>query len=152
MSENTLNHALKRMGYKDRLTGHGIRGTISTALHEIGYPETWIEAQLSHTDPNKVSAAYNHAAYVEQRRIMMQDWADRLDLLEQGHVEAANSRLVIQIAGITTMSSIDPGMTAAPLQQTTNGTKEMIITLSAPVENRTEQLAFHRPLPFPSGN
>lgn len=73
MSENTLNQALKRMGYKDRLTGQGIRGTISTALHEIGYPKTWIEAQLSHTDPNKVSAAYNHAAYVEQRRIMMQD-------------------------------------------------------------------------------
>jgi|SRR5476649_747937 len=40
ISENTLNQALKRMGYKDRLSGHGIRGTISTALHEIGYPKT----------------------------------------------------------------------------------------------------------------
>jgi integrase len=151
MSENTLNQALKRMGYKDRLTGHGIRGTISTALHEIGYPKAWIEAQLSHTDPHKVSAAYNHAAYVEQRRLMMQDWADRLDLLEQGHIEAANSRLVIQIAGIPTMSGMDSDMSVTPLQ-TTSGNKEVNIALSAPVENRTEQLAFHRPLPFPSGN
>ncbi|WP_425490518.1 tyrosine-type recombinase/integrase [Brenneria izadpanahii] len=82
ISENTLNAALKRMGYKDRLTEHGIRGTISTALHEIGYPKIWIDAQLSHAGPNKVRATYNHAAYVEQRRVMMQDWADRLDLLE----------------------------------------------------------------------
>ncbi|MCM2446285.1 tyrosine-type recombinase/integrase [Rahnella sp. CG8] len=111
ISENTLNAALKRMGYKDRLTGHGIRGTISTALHEIGYPKIWIEAQLSHSEPNKVSAAYNHAAYVEQRRVMMQDWADRLDLLEKGHVEAANSQLVIQIAGLSTMTSMSLDIT-----------------------------------------
>lgn len=79
ISENTLNGALRRMGYAEQLTGHGIRATISTALNEIGYPKIWIEAQLSHADPNKVSAAYNHAQYVEQRRRMMQEWADRLD-------------------------------------------------------------------------
>jgi len=48
-----------------------------------------VEAQLSHVDPSKVSAAYNHAAYVEPRRQMMQDWANRLDLLEQGYGEQA---------------------------------------------------------------
>ncbi|OGA61302.1 MAG: integrase [Burkholderiales bacterium RIFCSPHIGHO2_01_FULL_64_960] len=79
ISENTLNAALKRLGYKDRLTGHGIRGTISTALNELGYNGKWVDAQLSHTDPNQISSAYNHAEYVEQRRAMMQDWADRLD-------------------------------------------------------------------------
>ncbi|MFC3396803.1 hypothetical protein [Brenneria rubrifaciens] len=42
---------------------------------EIGYPKIWIEAQLPHVDPNKVSAAYNQAQYVEQRRGMMQAWA-----------------------------------------------------------------------------
>jgi len=93
MSENTLNMALKRQGYKDRLTGHGIRATISTALNEIGYPKIWIDAQLSHADPDKVSSAYNHAEYVEQRRRMMQDWADRLDLFEQGDVERAGRYL-----------------------------------------------------------
>ncbi|MDG9757908.1 tyrosine-type recombinase/integrase [Pseudomonas sediminis] len=90
MSENTLNGALKRMGYSDLLTGHGIRATMSTALNEFGYPKTWVDAQLSHVDPNKVSSTYNHAEYVEQRRRMMQDWADRLDLFEQGQIETAS--------------------------------------------------------------
>ncbi|MCW5711764.1 integrase [Rhizobium subbaraonis] len=93
MSENTLNAALKRLGYQDRLTGHGIRATISTALNEIGYPKIWVDAQLSHADPDKVSSAYNHAEYVDQRRRMMQDWADRLDLFEQGRVEQASRNL-----------------------------------------------------------
>ena len=82
VSENTFNAALVRIGYKDQLTGHGIRGTISTALNELGYAGEWIEAQLSHCDPNKIRAAYNHAEYVEQRRRMMQNWADRLDQWE----------------------------------------------------------------------
>jgi hypothetical protein len=88
------------MGYEDRLTGHGIRGTISTALNEIGYPKVWVDAQLSHADPDKVSAAYNHAMYVEPRRHMMQDWSDRLDMLEQGQVQAASAHLTIRIDGI----------------------------------------------------
>ncbi|WCM86877.1 MULTISPECIES: tyrosine-type recombinase/integrase [Pseudomonadota] len=100
ISENTLNAALKRMGYTDQLTGHGIRGTMSTALHEIGYPKVWIDAQLSHTDPDQVSAAYNHAEYVEQRRHMMQDWADRLDLFEQHQVEAGSMRLTLHLEGV----------------------------------------------------
>jgi integrase len=70
ISENTLNQALKRMGYDGRLTGHGIRGTISTVLHEIGYPKAWIDAELSHRDSDPTSAPYNHAQYVEQRRVM----------------------------------------------------------------------------------
>ncbi len=78
LSENTLNGALKRMGYEDQLTGHGVRATVSTALNELGYPPKWVDAQLSHADPDRISATYNHAEYVEQRRVMMQDWADRL--------------------------------------------------------------------------
>jgi len=60
ISENTLNQALKRIGYDELLTGHGIRATISTALNEIGYLKIWVDVQLSHCDPNKVSATYNH--------------------------------------------------------------------------------------------
>jgi len=106
ISENTLNSALKRMGYEAQLTGHGIRATISTALNEMGYPKNWVDAQLSHADPNKVSATYNHAMYVEPRRKMMQDWADRLDLLEQGQVGAASAHLTIRIDG---MPVVDEG-------------------------------------------
>ncbi len=114
ISENTLNAALKRMGYEDQLTGHGIRGTISTALNEIGYPKIWVDAQLSHSDPNKVSSAYNHAKYVEPRRRMMQDWADRLDLLEQGQVGAASAHLTIRIEGVPAMAEEEgPATTVA---------------------------------------
>lgn len=84
MSENTINLAIKRMGYEGRLTGHGIRGTISTALNERGYNADWIEAQLSHAGDNRVRRSYNHAEYVEQRRGMMQAWADLLDELAAG--------------------------------------------------------------------
>lgn len=84
MSENTLNTAIKRIGLDGKLTGHGMRGTISTALYEMGYPEHLVESQLSHADPNKSKSAYNHAAFVEERRAMMQAWADYLDgLLDQ---------------------------------------------------------------------
>jgi integrase len=100
LSESTLNEALKNMGYAKRLTGHGIRGTFSTAFNEIGYPDAWIEAQLSHTDPNAVRGAYNHAEYVEQRRRMMQDWANRLDLLEQGKIEEASRHLIVHLGNV----------------------------------------------------
>lgn len=83
ISENTLNTAIRRMGFAGQLTGHGIRGTISTALNERGYEADWVEAQLSHAAENKVRGSYNHAEYVEPRRKMMQDWADMLDELEE---------------------------------------------------------------------
>lgn len=107
ISENTLNSALTRMGYKDLLTGHGIRGTISTALNEFGYLKKWVDAQLSHSDPDQVSSAYNHAMFVEPRRKMMQDWADRLDLLEQGEVVAASTHLTVRIDGIPILDGMN---------------------------------------------
>lgn len=79
MSDGTLNKALHIMGYKDRMTVHGFRGIASTELHEMGYPHEHIELQLAHMERNKVSAAYNHAKYVAQRKKMMQEWADHLD-------------------------------------------------------------------------
>lgn len=107
ISENTLNGALRRMGYADQLTGHGMRATISTALNEIGYPKVWVDAQLSHADPDKVSAAYNHAEYVEQRRTMMQDWANRLDLWGQGQLKAASSPLTIRLEGAASLPLLE---------------------------------------------
>ncbi|HEY0288023.1 MAG TPA: integrase arm-type DNA-binding domain-containing protein [Pseudomonas sp.] len=107
ISENTLNGALRRMGYADQLTGHGMRATISTALNEIGYPKVWVDAQLSHADPDKVSAAYNHAEYIEQRRTMMQDWANRLDLWGQGKPKAASSPLTIRLEGAASLPLLE---------------------------------------------
>jgi hypothetical protein len=97
---------LHRIGYAGRLTAHGIRGTLSTALNEIGYPRAWIETQLSHVDPDQVCAAYNHADYVEQRRRMMQDWADRLDLFEQNQVEPASCPPVVHWEKVTEATAL----------------------------------------------
>jgi integrase len=81
MSNNTLLFALYRLGYRGRMTGHGFRGVASTILHEQGWPHAHIELQLAHQERNGVSAAYNHALYLEPRTKMMQAWADHLDLL-----------------------------------------------------------------------
>jgi len=84
MSNMTILKALERMGYKGRMTGHGFRGLASTILHEQGYSHDHIELQLAHIPRNEVSAAYNHALYLDPRAQMMQDWADFLDRSRQG--------------------------------------------------------------------
>ncbi len=87
MSNNTLLFALYRLGYRSRMTGHGFRGVASTILHEQGWPHEHIELQLAHQERNAVSAAYNHALYLEPRARMMQAWADHLDKLRQVRTE-----------------------------------------------------------------
>ncbi len=84
MSNMTILKALERMGFKGRMTGHGFRGLASTILHEQGYNHDHIELQLAHAPRNAVSAAYNHALYLEPRAKMMQDWANFLDRTRQG--------------------------------------------------------------------
>ena len=84
MSNNTILKALERMGYKGRMTGHGFRGLASTILHEQGYAHEHIELQLAHAPRNAVSAAYNHALYLEPRAKMMQNWADFLEQTQRG--------------------------------------------------------------------
>jgi integrase len=82
MSENTINAALRGLGYSsDQMTGHGFRHMASTLLHERGFRTEWIERQLSHGDRNPIRAAYNFAEYLPERRRMMQEWADYLDEL-----------------------------------------------------------------------
>ena len=85
MSENTINAALRRLGYdKNEMTGHGFRSMASTILHEQGWPHEAIERQLAHAERNKVSAAYNYSEHLTKRRLMMQAWADYLDGLKVG--------------------------------------------------------------------
>lgn len=84
MSNNTILFALKRMGYGGIQTGHGFRGIASTLLHEQGWPHEHIELQLAHSPRNAVSAAYNHALYLEPRAKLMQEWADFLEMTQRG--------------------------------------------------------------------
>jgi integrase len=127
MSENTVNMGIKRLGYDGRLTGHGLRATLSTALNELGYPKVWVDSQLSHADPNRISATYNHAEYVEQRRMMMQDWADRLDLFEQNQVQMASTHLTIHLQGVPMIAGQQTTLLQAPEQHAS-------IVLVAPTE------------------
>jgi integrase len=83
MSENAVLAALRRMGYtKDEMTGHGFRSMASTLLHEQGWNHQVIERQLAHAERNAVSAAYNFAEHLPERRKMMHAWADYLDALK----------------------------------------------------------------------
>jgi integrase len=85
ISENTINAALRRLGYsKEEMTGHGFRGMASTLLHEQGWNTEVIERQLAHQERNKVKASYNHAQHLSERKRMMQHWADYLDGLRTG--------------------------------------------------------------------
>ncbi|HLX81912.1 MAG TPA: tyrosine-type recombinase/integrase [Burkholderiales bacterium] len=80
MSENTVNAALRRLGYsKDQMTGHGFRSMASTHLNEQGWNRDAIERQLAHAERDGVRAAYNFAEHLPERRKMMQAWADYLD-------------------------------------------------------------------------
>ena len=98
MSDNTVNAALRRLGYtSEEMTGHGFRSLASTCLNEQGYHPDLIELQLAHAERNKVRAAYNKAQRLPERRKMMQAWSDYLDQLRHA---AANSNVVPILAGV----------------------------------------------------
>ncbi|EQD32101.1 phage integrase, partial [mine drainage metagenome] len=85
MSENTVNVALRRMGYdRTMMTGHGFRSMASTLLNEQGWNRDAIERQLAHAERDAVRAAYNYAEHLPERRRMMQAWSDYLDGLRAG--------------------------------------------------------------------
>ncbi|MBG5883699.1 integrase arm-type DNA-binding domain-containing protein [Providencia alcalifaciens] len=92
MSENTVNNALRVMGYdtKTEVCGHGFRTMACSSLIESGlWSKDAVERQMSHQERNSVRAAYIHKAeHIEERRLMVQWWADYLDANREGHVGA----------------------------------------------------------------
>jgi integrase len=84
LSENTLLFAMYRLGYHSRATVHGFRATFSTIANEAGFPGDIIEKALAHEQRNKVRKAYNRSEYLEQRRELMQWWANLLQQMEHG--------------------------------------------------------------------
>lgn len=86
MSENTINAALRRLGYtKEEMTGHGFRSMTSTLLNEQGWNRDAIERQLAHAERDPIRAAYNYAEHLPERRKMMQHWGDFLENLLKNH-------------------------------------------------------------------
>jgi integrase len=86
MSENTVNVALRPMGYDNTtMTAHGFRAMARTmAAERLGIDPQVIEAQLAHVVPDALGRAYNRTQYLEQRRELMIRWADYLDRLRKG--------------------------------------------------------------------
>jgi integrase len=80
MSDGTVVNALKKLGFRGRMTAHGFRALARTTIREeLDYPPDVIEAQLAHKPMGALGAAYDRAKFINKRREMMQDWADYID-------------------------------------------------------------------------
>ena len=90
MSDNTINAALRRLGYSnDEVTAHGFRATARTLLAEVlEWEPHIIEVQLAHAPPG-LGRTYNRAIYARQRAEMMQEWADYLEGLKENSLHLA---------------------------------------------------------------
>jgi len=87
MSDNTINAALRTMGYdtREQITGHGFRATARTLVRELlGWDREVIERHLAHVSDEELGGSYDRATHLEQRRRMIQAWADLLDDLTIG--------------------------------------------------------------------
>ncbi len=85
MSNNTLLVTLERLGYKGRMTGHGFRAlAMSTIKERLGYRHEVVDRQLAHAPKDKVASAYDRAKFLDERKVMMQAWADYLEAIERG--------------------------------------------------------------------
>lgn len=84
ISENTVLKIIETIGYKGRMTGHGFRSLARSILGEMGHRWEVLEAMLSHALVNQTAAAYVRTTYFEERRGIMQQWADYLDKVEAG--------------------------------------------------------------------
>jgi integrase len=105
MSNNTLNAALRRLGYgHDDMTSHGFRSMACTLLNELGWSADAIERQLAHGERDGVRAVYNYAQYLPERRLLTQGWANYLDHL-RAHLYAREQVLCSENSAIARTSS-----------------------------------------------
>jgi integrase len=91
ISNNTVLFAIGRMGYKGRMTGHGFRAlAMSNIKEKLGYRHEVVDRQLAHAHRNKIDRAYDRAQFLDERRKMMQEWADYMDTV-------ASTKLITQL-------------------------------------------------------
>lgn len=80
MSNGAILMALKRLGYQNKMTGHGFRAlAMSTIKERLGYRHEVVDRQLAHAQKDKIASAYDRAQFLAERKVMMQEWADYLD-------------------------------------------------------------------------
>lgn len=92
MNSQTVNVALKRMGFKGVLVSHGMRAIFSTAANEEGFEPDVIEAALAHVDTNDVRRAYNRSTYLEKRVVLMRWWGEFVEAASTGVTLASGTR------------------------------------------------------------
>lgn len=90
-NSQTVNMALKRMGFEGELVSHGMRALASTTLNERSFNADYIEIALSHKDTDKIRGAYNDAEYIEQRKDMMGWWSNCIAEASIGSCSVAGS-------------------------------------------------------------
>lgn len=92
MSNNTVLFAIGRLGYKGKMTGHGFRALAMTTIKEkLGYRHEVVDRQLAHAHRNAVDAAYDRAQFLDERKKMMQEWANYIDAVaSEGKVIVGN--------------------------------------------------------------
>ena len=88
----SANMAIKRMGFKGRLHSHGLRHLASTTLNEKEFNSVVVEAALAHLDASSIKGTYDHAEYLEQRRVMMQWWSDHIEEATTGTVPSKSKK------------------------------------------------------------
>jgi integrase len=91
-NSQTVNMALKRMGFAGRLVSHGLRSLASTTLNEQGHDADIIESALAHVDKNEVRGAYNRAEYLERRRKLMNWWSEHISKASIGSLSVTGLR------------------------------------------------------------
>lgn len=96
-NRESVNMALKRIGYKNKLVAHGLRSLASTTLNEQGFDADVIESALAHVDKNEVRRAYNHAEYLERRRVMMAWWSAHISNAQTGKFNKSQNLKVVGI-------------------------------------------------------
>jgi len=97
ISDNTINAALRTMGYdtKEQITGHGFRATARTMIREyLGWDPDVIERHLAHVSDEELGGSYDRAVFLVQRKTMVQQWADFLDDLQVGKMPAQEENVM----------------------------------------------------------
>lgn len=84
LTHEAIRDVINRAGYAGKFSPHGIRSTFSTYFNEAGVDHELVELTLAHKERNKVRGAYNHAQKLEQRRQLLQEWADLTDAWRSG--------------------------------------------------------------------
>ena len=107
MSDNTINSALRTLGYdtKEQITGHGFRATARTLIREyLGWDKDVIERHLAHVSDEELGGSYDRATFLAQRREMVQAWADLLDDL------AANKNVEMRLEVVSPVRRPEPSL------------------------------------------